>query len=64
LLNSSKTAWGSAPLVTTTPPLRAFEGRRDEAHAMFAEIYGCFTEGFDSRDLNAAKALLSEFRSD
>jgi len=39
-------------------------GRRDEAQAMFAEIYGCFTEDFDTRDLNDANALLSEFRSD
>jgi hypothetical protein len=39
-------------------------GRRDEARAMLAEIYGCFTEGFDARDLNDAKALPNEFRSD
>jgi hypothetical protein len=29
---------------------------------MFAEICGWFTEGFDTRDLNDAKALLNEFR--
>jgi hypothetical protein len=62
LLNSSKTAWGSAPLVTTTRPVRAFEDRRDEARAILAEIHGWFTEGFDTRDLNDAKALLNEFR--
>jgi class 3 adenylate cyclase/tetratricopeptide (TPR) repeat protein len=32
--------------------------RRDEARAMLAEIYGSFTEGFDTADLKDAKALL------
>jgi tetratricopeptide (TPR) repeat protein len=36
------------------------QGRRDEAHAMLAEIYGWFTEGFDTADLKDAKALLEE----
>ena len=35
-------------------------GRRDEARAMLAEIYNWFTEGFDTRDLKEAKALLDE----
>jgi hypothetical protein len=34
--------------------------RRDEAQAMLAEIYGWFTEGFDTADLKDAKALLDE----
>ena len=34
--------------------------RRDEAHAMFAEIYDWFTEGFDTVDLKNAKALLDQ----
>ena len=34
--------------------------RRDEARAMLAEIYNWFTEGFDTRDLTDAKALLDE----
>ena len=40
--------------------LLASRGRRDEAHAMLAEIYNWFTEGFDLPDLNEAKALLEE----
>ncbi|HYB90352.1 MAG TPA: adenylate/guanylate cyclase domain-containing protein [Candidatus Binataceae bacterium] len=32
--------------------------RRDEARAMLSEIYGWFTEGFDTADLKDAKALL------
>jgi len=34
------------------------QGRRDEARAMLAEIYGWFTEGFETADLKEAKALL------
>ncbi len=40
--------------------LLANEGRRNEARTMLAEIYGWFTEGFDTRDLKDAKALLDE----
>jgi len=35
-------------------------GRRGVAHSMLAEIYNCFTEGFDTADLKEAKALLDE----
>jgi hypothetical protein len=35
-------------------------GHRDEARTMLAEIYGWFTEGFDTRDLKDAKTLLDE----
>jgi predicted ATPase len=38
-------------------------GRRDEARAMLAEIYGWFTEGFDTADLKDAKALLDELNA-
>ncbi len=34
------------------------QNKRDQAHAMLAEIYGWFTEGFDTADLRDAKALL------
>jgi len=34
--------------------------RREEARAMLAEIYGWFTEGFDTADLKDAKAILDE----
>jgi predicted ATPase len=36
------------------------QGRRDEARAMLADIYGWFTEGFDNADLKDAAALLDE----
>jgi predicted ATPase len=40
--------------------LFATQGRLDEARTMLAEIYGWFTEGFDTTDLKDAKALLDE----
>jgi predicted ATPase/DNA-binding SARP family transcriptional activator len=36
------------------------QGRIDEARQMLAEVYGWFTEGFDTPDLREAKALLDE----
>jgi predicted ATPase len=36
------------------------QGRVDEARQMLAEVYGWFTEGFDTPDLKEAKALLDE----
>jgi predicted ATPase len=36
------------------------QGKRDEARRMLAEIYSWFTEGFDTKDLQEAKALLEE----
>jgi len=35
----------------------------EEAHQMLAEIYGWFTEGFDTKDLQEAKALLENYES-
>jgi class 3 adenylate cyclase/predicted ATPase len=36
------------------------QGKKDEAHRMLAEIYGWFTEGFDTKDLQEARTLLEE----
>ena len=33
------------------------QGKRVEAHALLAPIYGWFTEGFDTADLQEAKLL-------
>ncbi len=49
---------------TSLARLLAKQGRRDEARAMLAEIYGWFTEGFDTADLKDAKALLDELRTE
>ena len=37
-----------------------YQGKKEEAHQMLAEIYGWFTEGFDTADLKEAKGLLEE----
>jgi predicted ATPase len=34
------------------------QGKRQEAHQLLAEIYGWFTEGFDTADLQEARGLL------
>ena len=36
------------------------QGKRAEAHRMLSEVYNWFTEGFDTKDLQEAKALLAE----
>ena len=36
------------------------QGQRTEAHALLAPVYGWFTEGFDTADLQEAKALRGE----
>jgi predicted ATPase len=35
------------------------QGQRAEAYALLASIYGWFTEGFDTADLQEAKTLLN-----
>jgi adenylate cyclase len=45
---------------TSLARLLASQGRRKEARAMLSEIYGWFTEGFDTPDLKDAKTLLDE----
>jgi predicted ATPase len=37
------------------------QSKRDEARQLLAEIYGWFTEGFDTADLQEAQALLDEW---
>ena len=39
------------------------QGKRDEARELLAPVYGWFTEGFDTRDLKEAEALLDELSS-
>ena len=36
------------------------QGKRKEAHDLLAPIYNWFTEGFDTKDLKEAKALLED----
>ena len=39
------------------------QGKKEEARQMLAEVYGWFTEGFDTKDLQEAKALLDSLGS-
>ena len=36
------------------------QGKRQDAYELLAPVYGWFTEGFDTKDLQDAKALLEE----
>jgi len=36
------------------------QGKQEKAHQMLAEVYGWFTEGLDTKDLQEAQALLEE----
>jgi len=40
--------------------LRKRQGKRDAARTLLAPLYAWFTEGFDTRDLQEAKALLAD----
>jgi predicted ATPase len=46
--------------VTSLARLWQQQSKKDEARLLLAEIYGWFTEGFDTKDWQEAKALLEE----
>ena len=52
----------SLELRATTSLARLWQrqGKKEEARQMLAEIHGWFTEGFDTKDLQEAKALLEQ----
>lgn len=39
------------------------QGKREEAHTLLSEVYNWFTEGFDTKDLQEARALLESLRN-
>ena len=49
-------------LRTSTSLARLWQsrGKRRDAYELLAPVYGWFTEGFDTKDLQEAKALLVE----
>jgi predicted ATPase len=36
------------------------QGKKEEARQILADVYNWFTEGFDTKDLQEAKALIEE----
>jgi predicted ATPase len=52
----------SLELRATTSLARLWQqqGKQREAHQMLSEIYSWFTEGFDTKDLQEAKALIDQ----
>ena len=60
LLISADATLGPGELRATVSLARFWQrqGKHNEAHNMLSDIYGWFTEGFDTADLKEAKALL------
>jgi predicted ATPase len=54
-------SWESSAALSLSRLWRA-QGKHDDARTLLAEICGWFTEGFETRDLKEAKALLEELR--
>jgi hypothetical protein len=42
------------------PARASSDKKKNQARRMLADIYSCFTEGFDTIDLQQANALLQE----
>jgi hypothetical protein len=61
-LNNNKQNPGT-PLAMSLARLWRDQGKVRQARELLAPVYGWFTEGFDTRDLKDAKALLAELAS-
>jgi class 3 adenylate cyclase/tetratricopeptide (TPR) repeat protein len=55
--------WWELRATTSLARLLVKQDRRDEARTMLSEIYGWFTEGFDTADLKDARALLDQLNA-
>jgi hypothetical protein len=60
LLAVSRPNPGSYARPPAWPTCGQRQGQRTEAYELLAPVYGWFTEGFDTADLQEAKALLEE----
>jgi len=58
LARRSQAKWWELRAAMSLSRLWQHQGKRAEAHDLLAPIYGWFTEGFDTADLQEAKALL------
>jgi predicted ATPase len=50
--------------VTSLSRLWHAQGKKDDARQLLAEVYDWFTEGFDTADLQEAKALLAQLNQE
>jgi predicted ATPase len=57
--NQSAKSW-ELRAATSLTKLWQSQGKRDEARQLLMPVYGWFTEGFDTADLQDAKSLLDE----
>jgi predicted ATPase len=57
--NQSAKSW-ELRAATSLAKLWQSQGKREEARQILGDVYGWFTEGFDTADLKEAKALLDE----
>ena len=60
LARSRSAKLGELQATTRLSRLWQKQGKNEEGRCLLAEVYGWFTEGFDTRDLKEAKALLEE----
>jgi predicted ATPase len=47
---------------TSLARLWQHQGKQAEAHTLLSGVYNWFTEGFDTKDLQEAKALIEELK--
>jgi predicted ATPase len=50
------------PYATSLARLWQSQGKHQDAYDLLAPVYGWFTEGFDTADLQEVQALLEELR--
>jgi transposase len=60
LEGDARSDWARRISAARGPNVAAVDPDADEARTMLADVYGWFTEGFDTADLKEAKALLDE----
>ena len=61
IANRTPIRWSSSRSLLSTGMAEPRQTRQ-EAYKLLAPVYGWFTEGFDTKDLQEAKALLAELR--
>ena len=59
-MGSDAKGWSLARAAMSLARLCRDQGKVQQARELLAPVYGWFTEGFDTRDLKEAKALLEQ----